>query len=126
MPTGCSTEGDAMLVVEALPAEFGDCLWIEYGDAKSPTTLLIDGGLGATAEKIRERIRRALEERGVNKLTLRLFVITHIDKDHINGALAFLQAPGVPVEFDEIWFNGRPQLAQDKFGRTDLLGIKEG
>ena len=32
-----------MLTVEMLPAEHGDCLWVEYGDPGRPSVLLIDG-----------------------------------------------------------------------------------
>jgi hypothetical protein len=115
-----------MLIVDALPAGFGDCLWIEYGAPRAGPIVLIDGGLGATADVIRDRVRHALQERNVANLRIRLFVITHIDKDHINGALAFLANPKVPVEFDEIWFNGRPQLENGRFGRADRLGVAEG
>ena len=38
-----------MLTVEMLPAEHGDCLWVQYGDPGRPSVLLIDGGTGATA-----------------------------------------------------------------------------
>lgn len=115
-----------MLIVDTLPAGFGDCLWIEYGEPRFGSIVLIDGGLSATANVIRERVRHALRERNIARLRIRLFVITHIDKDHINGALAFLENPQVPVDFDEIWFNGRPQLEVGKFGHTDLLGVREG
>jgi Metallo-beta-lactamase superfamily len=115
-----------MVIVDALPAGFGDCLWIEYGAPRAGPIVLVDGGLGATADVIRERVRHAIKERNVDRIRIRLFVITHIDKDHINGALAFLKNPKVPVDFDEIWFNGRPQLEIGKFGRTDLLGVNEG
>ena len=126
MPTGFSAIEDRMLRVDALPAGFGDCLWIEWGSDSNRSVMLIDGGLKATAEAIRRRIRHALEERGAQHLTIRLFVITHIDRDHIDGALAFLDDPQVPVDFTEIWFNGRPQLERAKLARTDLLGVVAG
>jgi hypothetical protein len=36
-----------MLTVEMLPAEHGDCLWVQYGDPGRPSVLLVDGGTGA-------------------------------------------------------------------------------
>jgi beta-lactamase superfamily II metal-dependent hydrolase len=115
-----------VLRVDALPAGFGDCLWIEWGTGADRPVILIDGGLKATAETIRERVRVAQQERTVKRLVIRLFVITHIDRDHIDGALEFLKDPQVPVDFTEIWFNGRPQLARAKLARTDLLGVVAG
>ena len=32
-----------MFRLEVLPARYGDCLWIEYGDAAAPRRILIDG-----------------------------------------------------------------------------------
>jgi hypothetical protein len=31
-----------MLSVEMLPAQHGDCLWIEYGDPAKPRRILVD------------------------------------------------------------------------------------
>ena len=42
-----------MLRIEMLPAENGDCLWIEYGEENSPHRILIDGGTHGTYELLR-------------------------------------------------------------------------
>ena len=44
-----------MFTIEMLPAAYGDCLWIEYGDRRSPRRILIDGGISGTYDAIVER-----------------------------------------------------------------------
>jgi len=66
-----------------LPADNGDCLWIEYGDPSSPRRILIDCGAVSAARTVASRI----ESIGApSKRVFELFVLTHIDADHINGA----------------------------------------
>lgn len=96
----------AFFRVEMLPALHGDCIWIEYGRKDETHNILIDGGpiqaygaLQARLERI-ERDRRALE----------LLVITHVDADHIEGAIKLLNHPELHVRFGDVWFNGWPQL----------------
>ena len=41
-----------MLKLEMLPAEYGDCLWIEYGDSRAPRRILVDAGLSSVYKDI--------------------------------------------------------------------------
>src|SRR5580704_17507749 len=66
--------------IEMLPAENGDCLWIEYGDPKHSHRIVVDCGAKLTADILATRMK------GV-EAPLKLFVLTHIDADHINGVL---------------------------------------
>jgi len=108
-----------MLRIEMLPAENGDCLWIEYGEENSPHRILIDGGTHGTYEPLRQRMERLDED---NRL-FQLLVITHIDNDHIDGIVRLLQNPQIGYRFRDIWFNGWPQL-DDPEG--DTLGPVQG
>lgn len=104
-----------MLSIEMLPARYGDCLWIEYGDPGTPHRILVDCGLKtgyrAVAERLRDRPDIAFE----------LFVMTHIDADHIAGAIPLLGEFG-PERFGDVWFNGREHLPLAE----DALGVLQG
>jgi hypothetical protein len=97
--------------IELLPANNGDCLWIEYGDAKAPSRILIDCGAESAAKLLNARVA------GIN--SFELFVLTHIDADHISGVLPFFKNRG-SLTFGEVWFNAEPQLP------PAVLGVMQG
>jgi L-ascorbate metabolism protein UlaG (beta-lactamase superfamily) len=100
-----------MVRIELLPAAHGDAIWIEYGKPTSPRRIVIDGGPAPTYQQgLRARVLAlpAAERR------LDLFVVTHIDADHIDGAILLLrEADRLAVKIDELWFNGWRQLGRD-------------
>jgi hypothetical protein len=107
-----------MFRIEMFPASYGDCLWIEYGkDEKNPHRILIDCGVVGTFEFLKERISGLPKD----QKTFDLFVISHIDNDHIEAAVKFLNAQLPDVKFDDVWFNGWKQLYP-----PDMLGEVEG
>jgi hypothetical protein len=53
-----------------------------------------------------------------------LLVITHVDADHIAGALPLLAAPENTKLFKDVWFNGRPHL--EPSGRLESFGAVQG
>jgi hypothetical protein len=81
------------ILVDALPADDGDCLLVQWEHRGRTHRMLIDGGrrLPALAGK-----------------RFDLVVCTHVDRDHIGGLLALLATPGFHA--DDVWFNGPPQL----------------
>jgi beta-lactamase superfamily II metal-dependent hydrolase len=88
--------------IEMLPAQDGDCLWIEYGDLSYPYRILVDGGTASTYKFIKERIEALPRE-------LRRFdlvIISHIDSDHIGGVLRLLKRPPPGLQIGDVWFNG--------------------
>jgi beta-lactamase superfamily II metal-dependent hydrolase len=95
-----------MLKIEMLPARHGDCIWIEYGSTQKTYRMLIDAGPASTYKHLRDRIRNLPE----NKRRFELFVITHIDADHIEGAVRLLQDKKLKVSYGDIWFNGWKHL----------------
>jgi len=100
-----------MFEIEMLPAREGDCLWIRYGDAKKPKQLLIDGGRKATAKELLTRFK-ALP---AGQRTFELLIVSHIDRDHIEGVLELLKDK--TVKFKDIWFNAYFHLLNvEKFG----------
>ena len=88
--------------IHFLPAKYGDSIWIEYGEPDNLKYILIDGGTGGTRKHINQMIDKIP---GTNK-KLELLVVTHIDKDHIEGILSFLEQPELGITIKEIWFNG--------------------
>ena len=108
-----------MFTIELLPAQQGDAIWIEYGDAAAPSRILIDGGTPATADIIRARIE------GLDPAQRRfdLLVVTHIDTDHIGGILKLLANRPAGLAFEDVWFNAWRHL-QDK--PSSQLGPVDG
>jgi hypothetical protein len=104
-----------MLTIDVFPASYGDALLVSYGAPDSPSRLLIDGGLTGTAKSVQKRVE-------VLDAEIDLFVITHIDADHIAGAVRLLDTPSFAERVKAVWFNGRPHLEQF----DDLLGALDG
>jgi hypothetical protein len=106
-----------MYRLEMLPAKQGDCLWIEYGSAKSPSRVLIDGGVIGTYEALKSKI----EALPIAKRVFELVVVTHIDRDHIEGLIKLLNDDSLKLKIKEIWYNGWEHVAQ-----ADRLGALQG
>ena len=98
-----------MITIEMLPAAHGDALWIEYGSGRQMWRILIDGG---PARSYESGLRRRLASPDEQMRNFELVVITHIDADHIDGAIILLQEkkPELKLQTKEFWFNGWAQL----------------
>lgn len=97
MPTFC---------LEMLPAGDGDCLLLSWGDGERLSHMVVDGGRAAAYPFLRERLQR-IANAGE---TLELYVLTHIDADHIEGALAFLRDADRPLAPKQVWYNSRREM----------------
>lgn len=107
-----------MFTIDMLPAQHGDCLWVEYGPAQSPSRVIIDGGTASTWKHLKAKILAlpAAQRR------VELLVITHIDADHIGGALELLKDPSVGLSIGDVWFNGYRHIASVGGARGALQG----
>ena len=85
-----------------LPGREGDCLLITYGTAAPFRHILIDGGRAATYKALKTR----LDELPANERQFELLIVTHVDRDHIEGALKVMEDDAFPVTFRDVWFNG--------------------
>ena len=92
--------------IKLLPALHGDCIWIEYGEESSIARVLIDGGPVGAYPALRAEIERLPPD----QRTFELLVVTHIDADHIDGIVKLMRHPELGVKFQEVWFNGWPQI----------------
>ncbi|HEV2038249.1 MAG TPA: hypothetical protein VGQ96_06550, partial [Candidatus Eremiobacteraceae bacterium] len=106
----------SLFSVEMLAAENGDCLWIEYGDPMKPRRILVDCGAKSTTRTVASRIKKI--GKGAT-CSFELFVLTHIDADHINGVLPLFEDGKLPARFEDIWFNGWRQVSQ-------FLSVQQG
>lgn len=101
------------MTIDMLPAERGDSLLVSWGPKTARRRMLIDGGPLNTYQGVHDAVA-ALG----TKATLELLVITHIDGDHIEGAIRLLQdRAALGLSIKDTWFNGWPQLPT-----TDLQG----
>ena len=96
----------AFFHIEMLPANEGDCLWLEYGADESRNRILIDCGTERTYQFLQARIDRLAER----DRKFELFILSHIDSDHIGGAIPFLEDKSRGVSFGDVWFNGWKHL----------------
>lgn len=111
-----------MFRIHMLAADHGDCLWVEYGDINRLKRILIDAGtVGTYSRSLLPKIQETIKTEGSCKFEL--FVVTHIDADHIGGTIEFLkQAGGHDVSIKEIWFNGYFHLSNTS---PSVLGAKQ-
>ncbi|NLV22075.1 MAG: MBL fold metallo-hydrolase [Syntrophomonadaceae bacterium] len=92
-------------IVHFLPAKAGDCFVVEFDNREC---ILIDCGYKSTYETELKPLLIDLKHKGCRVI---LMLITHIDLDHIEGAITFLHengpasAPNI-IEVENIWFNG--------------------
>jgi hypothetical protein len=111
-----------MIEVELFPAQCGDCIWLRYGPSAAEVRhILIDTGFVPTAELVRKRLHDD------PKIKFELFVMTHIDADHIEGSAMLFQDAKIatPERFKNVWFNGWDQIDSAK-EPGDELGAKQG
>jgi hypothetical protein len=106
------THPEARLHVEMFPASHGDAFLVRCVAPDRTTNVLVDGGLAATYQ---EHLRQRLLELNQSGQDLSAFIITHIDSDHIEGAIEFLSENGpadspkiIPIR--DVWHNSYRHL----------------
>ena len=104
-----------MFTIEMLSAGHGDCLLLEYGDATAPHRVLIDAGPYYAFKECAWRIDTLVS----SGLGFELLVVTHVDTDHIDGAIKLLDAPPTGIHFDDVWFNTWRHLRPGRSQTTD-------
>ena len=77
------------VIFEALPARYGDCLFLSFLGPERPLRLLVDGGpAGVFRTSLKSRLEQ--EQKAYREevpLTIDAVMISHIDEDHILGIL---------------------------------------
>lgn len=91
--------------IHFLPALAGDCFVLEFINNEC---IIIDCGYKSTYKKELKPLLQELNKKGC-KVTLLL--ITHTDRDHIEGAIEFIKENGNSsspniIQVEQIWYNG--------------------
>lgn len=107
-----------MFRVRAFQVAHGDSLLVSYGRDDRPYHLLVDGGPSRSWSTLRPLLKSALVG---ERLRLEALVVTHYDRDHIQGVIELLEHIPDWLEIGEVWFNGYHHLSP-----SDLLGPREG
>jgi beta-lactamase superfamily II metal-dependent hydrolase len=89
-----------MLAIEMLPAGHGDALVVEYGTRGATHRVLVDAGTRHSWDEVRARLAAMPDRR------YEAFVVTHVDEDHIGGAVKLLADTGLRSRIRDVWFNG--------------------
>lgn len=113
-----------MISVTMFPAKNGDCFLISFGeDVKKH--ILIDCGYAETYKRYLRKELISIAEKGEH---ISLFVITHVDQDHISGAIPLLRENNERkiIKISEIWHNSyrHLQFSKDKGGSIDPIEKK--
>lgn len=108
-----------MFKISALPASYGDCLWIEYGAEDDPHIILIDAG-PSTPTALKSRLEQLAKREG----EIELVVVTHVDRDHIGGILNLVENEFYGVAVRDLWFNGFRHLPISS--TMEAFGEKQG
>ncbi|MEI2666117.1 MBL fold metallo-hydrolase [Rossellomorea sp. LJF3] len=101
--------------IKMFPASYGDSFLVRCFD-ETTTNILIDMGFKSTyKDHIKNELKR-INEQGED---LHLLVFTHIDRDHIQGGLQFIEENGSVtspeiIQVNEIWHNSYRHLQFDK------------
>ncbi|KAA9014941.1 MULTISPECIES: ComEC/Rec2 family competence protein [Sphingobium] len=100
-----------------LPAADGDCLLLSWGDDSHLHHMVVDGGRTSAYPHLKKRLS-SIADKGES---LELYVLTHIDADHIEGALAYLRDSNRPLVPKQVWYNGRTEMTS-----TGIRSMKQG
>ncbi|MBM1633882.1 hypothetical protein JQV27_13265 [Sulfitobacter mediterraneus] len=96
----------SLFSLKLLPASDGDCLILSWSDGGPLKHMVVDGGRAGTYPYLKKQFVRMAE----NGEELELYVLTHIDADHISGALSYLKDSRRPIAPKDVWFNGYRQI----------------
>lgn len=112
-----------MIQIKSYPAKNGDCFLISAGAIKK-THILIDCGYVDTYESF---LKKDLMEIAQRNEKINLMIVTHIDSDHISGAIKFIDDNNRDrfIEIEEVWFNAYRHLQISKKNDIQLQELEE-
>jgi hypothetical protein len=109
--------------IEALPAQEGDCLWVEWAHSGHTRRMLIDGGRAGRGDTLPEGLAARFRRQPPAERAFDLVICTHLDADHIGGLIPLFRNPPEGFTAHDVWFNGDRQLLGDvlSFDQADSL-----
>lgn len=106
--------------IKIYPAKNGDCFLVSFGEnTEDKMHLLIDCGYVDTFQKY---LKNDLIEIAKSGGTLEKLILTHIDADHIQGAIRLLKDNNAErfIAIKEVWHNTYRHLSEQKEGEIDV------
>lgn len=105
-----------------LPSGNADAIIVQFQDKEgSRRNLCVDSGYRRT---YKARLKKALSSISESGEKVDLWIITHIDSDHISGILAFLEDNDFPSDFvTEFWFNPSMATMPDD---SEKISVRQG
>jgi beta-lactamase superfamily II metal-dependent hydrolase len=108
------------IAIKCYPAKNGDCFLVSFGETVTEKKhLLIDCGYVDTFQYY---LKDDLIEIDKSGGTLEKLILTHIDADHIQGAIRFLKDNNAKkfIVIKEVWHNTYRHLFEQKEGEVDI------
>lgn len=99
-----------------LPARDGDCLLLSWGDDGPLHHMVVDGGRKGAYAHLHEKLT-AIEQAGEK---LDLYVLSHVDADHIEGSLAYFNDVNRPLLPEQVWYNGFKEMGRTGVGARSM------
>lgn len=111
-----------LMTLHLLPSGNADAIILRFQDKEGkPRNLCIDSGYRRT---YKARLKKALSSIAEGGEKIDLWIITHIDSDHISGILAFLEDTDFPTDFvTELWFNPSMATIPDD---SEKISVRQG
>ncbi|WP_133122883.1 MBL fold metallo-hydrolase [Zhengella mangrovi] len=100
-------EDSLRIEIAVMRAGDGDCILIQCRDYLGSVNILVDGGRREAVENLRAFLNTLPEK----DRKIDLFILTHIDADHIEGALAIARDEQLREIVREVWFNDASRCA---------------
>jgi len=102
------------------PGRDGDCIRLSWGSTATLHHMIVDLGRGATYQEIKPELV-ALDN-------VELFVMSHVDADHIGGAIPMVRQATPPFSPKRVWYNSKPQLmaARTRSPITEPFSARQG
>ncbi len=114
-----------MIVIKSFEAGKGDAFLVSFGKVEETQKhIIIDMGFGTTYSSTDDNkftIKNELTK--LKRKIIDLLVVTHIDADHINGALKFIKENGEfhrIIQVNEVWHNSYRHLQFSKEKKDNI------
>lgn len=112
------------MIIEMFPAENGDAFLVRLENGEN---ILIDMGYEKTYKKF---IKNRLIDLKNENQCIDLLIITHIDEDHIGGAIEFFKENGHAdkpniIDVKEVWYNSYKHLQFDKETVSEMSSFEK-
>ena len=116
--------------IKFLSVGCGDGIRIRYyGNDETWHNIFIDGGTEA-GNIYPQVLQKEIREVGLKNEIIDLWIITHIDDDHIGGILRFIKDASLRTQIDlsktDFWFNYTPYDYDTGLKTTLLKSVKQG